>query len=122
MRIGPALVLFSAVLFGCCPPIKPTPDEVRALVASELPVGSSDADVIRFFWAHGFSWDNRPSPDWQWSDGPEGTYLGPGEKSMQGSRRVGGCESSKPIVVMLVQFDENRRVESVDVRGRAMVP
>jgi hypothetical protein len=118
----PALGLVAALILGCCPPVKPTPNEVRALAASELPAGSSDADVIRFFEAHQFSWDDRPAPDADWAYRPGKKYLRDGARSMQGSRRAGGCESTRPIVVMLVTFDENRRVTAVDVRGASMLP
>ena len=36
------------------------------------------------------------------------------------SRRIGGCESSKPVAIIDVTYDKDYRVKSITVRGASM--
>lgn len=89
---------------GCCAPISPTVPEVKTWVARELPVGSSETDVLHFCEAHQFMYKH---------DDP--IYA-------EAARRIGGCESERPLAIISIQYDDGGRLKSANVRGAAMVP
>jgi hypothetical protein len=104
------LILASACFFNslaCCPPIRPTPNEVHTWVRKELPPGTPESDVMRFCEVHAFGYPSIRDP---------------GSTYVQAVRRVGGCESTKPVVMIEIRYDEFHRVKSADVRGGSMLP
>lgn len=90
-------------LIGCCAPVSPTTEQVKAWVAMDLPAGSSESQVQRFCAAHGF--DYSSGPDWG-----------------NAHRKAGGCEATRPVVWMEIAYDNERRVKSIDVYGGSMEP
>ncbi|HSZ54834.1 MAG TPA: hypothetical protein VK797_04190 [Tepidisphaeraceae bacterium] len=101
-----AIGLFVSV-GGCCAPINPTPDQVKAWVSASVPPGSSEGQVKAFCTEHGFDYGHTDPTD---------------PRLAQAYRRVGGCEATMPIVRMDIQYDSDQRVRKIEVEGFAMLP
>ena len=98
-------------LGGCCEPVRPTEGQVRSWISQSLPAGSSEVQVKQFCASHGFHYYPCTNIDSQ-SDIHAATA----------SRRVGGCEWSRPVIIVDVLYDRGDRVKSVTVRGGSMLP
>lgn len=96
-------IALASTLVGCCAPVSPTLKEVKTWVSTDLPPGSSEAQVQRFCVAHDFAYSS--GPDWG-----------------NAARRVGGCESLRPVVWMQIAYDKGRSVKSINVYGGSMLP
>ena len=107
-RFLPIIVAFT--LAGCCKPISPTAQEVQKWVRESLPAGSSEEQVKAFCTQHGFN--NYARMD--------GGVTDPDRHWGQASRRVGGCESDKPVVIIDVMYDGDLRMQSINVWGASM--
>lgn len=92
---------------GCCPPIDPHPDRVEAWISRELPVGSSKDDVKKFCASHGFSY---------------GAAYGDNDLKARALRRAGGCESTRPMVEIDFEYDDEQRLKATHVSGFQMLP
>jgi hypothetical protein len=95
---------------GCCKPISPTAEEVQKWVRQSLPTGSSEDQVKAFCTQRGFNNYTRMDSD----------VTEPNRHWGQASRRVGGCESDKPVVIIDVYYDGDLRMQSINVRGASM--
>lgn len=90
---------------GCCfTPVSPTVEETQRRVDQELPLGSSEQDIQRFCERHGFG------------------YVALTNTLARGSRRAGGCESTRPMAFIDVTYDEARRVSKLRPWGASLVP
>ncbi|HEY2589832.1 MAG TPA: hypothetical protein VGI81_29075 [Tepidisphaeraceae bacterium] len=94
---------FALALAGCCAPISTTTEQVKASVATDLPAGSSEAQVQRFCLAHGFAYSS--GPDWG-----------------NAHREVGGCVAPPQAVWMQIRYNGARNLTAIDVYGGTLEP
>lgn len=104
MRQGSIWLGIVFVLYGCCAPISPTVEQVKHWASGSIPAGSSEAQVRQFCTDKGFGYSEM------------------GGRWATASRRVGGCDATHPVVWMNIQYDEDRRVRTINVYGGSMLP
>ena len=101
---GRILAFAIASLTGCCPPINPTPEIVQGWLSRDLPPESSREEVNHFCQSHEFAYTEK------------------GPLSAEAVRRVGGCDSTKPVVIIDFQYDHDNRLKTSTVHGYQILP